>query len=62
MGRKYYNNKKISLDEAEKILNIIRDKYNIEKQQKMQEMELLKIKKCLKSYHLMEHIFGVKLI
>lgn len=44
VGR-YYNNKKISLDEAEKILNIIRDKYNIEKQQKMQEMELLKIKK-----------------
>ena len=42
---RYYNNKKISLDEAEKILNIIRDKYNIEKQQKMQEMELLKIKK-----------------
>ena len=42
---RYYNNKKISLDEAEKILNIIRDKYNIEKQQTMQEMELLKIKK-----------------
>lgn len=42
---RYYNNKKISLDEAEKILNIIRDKYNIEKQQKMQEIELLKIKK-----------------
>ena len=48
VGR-YYNNKKISLDEAEKILNIIRDKYNIEKQQKMQEMELLKIKKMLVS-------------
>lgn len=43
-GRNYVN-KKISLAEAEKILNIIRDKYKIEKQQTMQEIELLKIKK-----------------
>ena len=43
-GRNYVN-KKISIAEAAKNLNIIRDKYKIEKQQTMQEIELLKIKK-----------------